>query len=185
MWDDNENVKIDQAHAELIYGLVVASKPVNLLELGLGGGKSVDSVLAGLEYNKQPYSYTLVDNWLDWNGSIPDGVEEKYANVLQIVTSDEKEFVYSCQQKYDFIVSDADHYRTDQWFKYVYDNLLEDNGILIYHDVDFFGNSFPNLRQIYFTAVKNGYSFKLFNKNSLPGEQCQRGLMVIFKNASN
>jgi len=183
MWDQNENVKVDYAHAELILGLVVASKPVKLLELGLGGGRSVDSVLSGLEYNKQEYDYTLVDNWSDWGGNIPDGVEEKYKDVLNIVTSDEKEFVFNCKEKYDFIVSDADHYNTDQWFEYVYDNLLEDNGILIYHDVDFFGNNFVNLREIYHTAKKNGYSFKLFNKNSLPGEQCQRGLMVIFKNA--
>jgi predicted O-methyltransferase YrrM len=183
MWDGNENVKIDVAHAELITGLVLSSKPVEILELGLGGGRSVDAVLKGLQYNQLPYNYTLVDNWSDWGYRMPEGVSEKYNGLIEIITSDEKAFVFSCNKKYDFIISDADHGHTEQWFEYVYDNLLDTNGILIYHDVNLFDNDYPNLRQIYYTSKNKGYSYKLFNKNSLPGERCQRGLMVIFKNA--
>jgi len=104
-----------------------------------------------------------------------------YADRVKIVTSDEKEFIFSTKNTYDFIFSDADHYRTEQWFEYVYDNLLEKDGILIYHDINFFENCLLNLREIYYICEKRNLKFKLFNKNSLPDERCHRGLLVIFK----
>lgn len=183
----DEAVKIDWAHAGLIEGLVLASKPKKILELGVGGGRSLESILSGLEYNDQPYDYTLVDNWGDWGGVMPTEVTELYSNKVQIIiTSNEQDFVFSCKDKFDFIMSDADHNRADQWFEYVYENLLNDNGILIYHDVNMddnwpFGNFF-NLRKIYETVKAKKISHRLFNVSSLPEEQCERGLLVIFKN---
>jgi hypothetical protein len=79
-------------------------------------------------------------------------------------------------------MSDADHMRTDQWFEYVYDNLVADGGILCYHDVNMIdGSHFVNLRNIYYKAQERKLRYMLFNKNSIPGERCERGLMVIFK----
>lgn len=176
-----ENVKIDIAHANLLKALVMANKPDSLLEIGLGGGRSVDAILEALEFNEKSFTYTLVDNWHDWNGVKPDIVEEMYGKKLNIITSGEKEFVFSCTEKFDFIMSDGDHLATNEWFEYVYENLLNKGGILVYHDVNFHENAFVNLRDIYFKSVKNGYRFKLFDKSSKNDERCHRGLMVIFK----
>jgi predicted O-methyltransferase YrrM len=184
----DEAVKIDWAHAGLLEGLVSSGKPKKILELGVGGGRSLESILKGIEYNSQPYEYTLVDNWGDWGGVMPPEVTELYQEkVHNIITSDEKDFVFSCQEKFDFIMSDADHYRADQWFEYVYDNLLNDNGILIYHDVNmddhWYAGNFFNLRNIYEAVKTKKISHRLFNVSSLPEEQCERGLLVIFKNS--
>jgi len=181
-FDENENVKIDQAHADLIYGLVVSSKPENILELGVGGGKSADAIVSGIKYNQNSCKFTLVDNWYDFGFVMPDDIYNKYKDVANIVSSDEKEFVFSCKEKFDFIFSDADHTSTDQWFEYVYANLLDNNGILIYHDINLFEPIFENLRNILNTCLKLNLKYYLFNKNSKSSERCHRGLLVIFKN---
>lgn len=183
MFGGSELVKVDKAHSELVKGLVMASKPSQILELGVGGGETTDAILSGLRYNQKKCAYTLVDNWCDWGGKKPDEVEKTYGHVINIITSNEKEFIFSCKQKYDFIMSDADHHHTNEWFKYVFDNLLNENGILIYHDVNFVDKDcFLNLKEIYYEVKRSNISHQLFNENSLPHERCHRGLLVIFKN---
>ena len=177
----DDRVKIDKAHSKLLTGLVTANKPRDILELGLGGGESCDAILEGLEYNGQDYKYTIVDNWHDWGGALPQVVLDKYGDKCNIRTSTEEDFVYDTRDKYDFIMSDGDHHNTDQWFHYVYRNLLRDNGILVYHDVNLFSAEFPNLRNIYHNVRNRNISHHLFNSNSLEGERCHRGLLVIFK----
>jgi len=181
MFRQNDLVKVDTAHGHVLHGLVCGQKPRKVLELGLGGGESTEFILSALEFNQQECAYTLVDNWVDYDYKIPDGVMERYGNRINVVTSDEKTFVYNCKETYNFIFSDADHYHTNEWFDYVYDNLLEKDGILVYHDINLFENCLPNLLEIYETCKKRGLSHKLFNKNSLPGERCHRGLLAIFK----
>jgi len=107
-------------------------------------------------------------------------VGEKYTSKINIVTSDEKEFVFSCKQQFDLIMSDADHMRTDQWFEYVYDALLADDGILCYHDVTL-TSMFPNLINIVHKCQELNLRHKVFNKDSLSTEMCFRGFLVIFK----
>ena len=179
----DENVKIDTAHSDLVGALVKANKPKRILEIGLGGGKSTDAILDAVQFNKQDYQYVLVDNWQDWGGIIPDGVQQKYADRIDLVTANEKDFVHNYDGKFDFIMSDGDHHRTNQWFEYVYVNLLEEKGILIYHDINLIdSDAFHNLKEIYEKVKQYGLSHRLFNKNSRPDERCQRGLLVIFKN---
>ena len=190
---EDEGVKIDVAHAHLLTGLVKANKPTTVLEFGIGGGESTDAILEGLEYNQQAYKYTLVDNWHDWMpdimkrvagavGECPAGVIEKYGTRIEIVTSTEQQYVFSCDKTFDFIMSDGDHHNADQWFEYVYENLLNPGGILIYHDVNLFDDdAFKNLITIYTRCQEYGISHQLFNRNSLPEERCQRGMLVIFK----
>jgi predicted O-methyltransferase YrrM len=177
----DETVKVDQAHADLLTGLIVSNKPKTVVELGIGGGQGSDAIIKGLEYNSQDYDYTIVDNWMDWNYVRPEGVTEKYSSFATIVDSDERAFVFGCNKKFDFIMSDADHHRTEQWFDYVYSELLNEGGILCYHDVNLFNDEFPNLVSIYTKCKDMGLSHKLFNLNSLPTERCERGLLVIFK----
>lgn len=177
----DEGVKIDQAHADLMRGLIVSHKPKTILELGVGGGQGTDAMLNGLEYNSQEFDYTLVDNWNDFGFAEPEAVRAKYGDRITIVTSGEREYVFGCNKTFDFIMSDADHHHTDQWFEYVYSELLNPGGILVYHDVNIVDNEFINLRDIYYKCQALGLSHKLFNANSLPTERCQRGLLVIFK----
>jgi predicted O-methyltransferase YrrM len=178
----NEQVKIDIAHANLLKALIQSQKPQDILELGLGGGMATDAIIEGLEYNKKSYSLTIVDNWFDYQYQMPKEVEEKYGKFADIITSGEKEFVFSCNDKYDFIMSDADHFNAEKWFVHVYDNLLNSGGILVYHDVNIYENSFVNLREILYNCQNTNKFHYLFNKNSLDSERCQRGLLVIFKN---
>ena len=171
-------IQIDTVHAKLLHGLVLAGKPQNVLELGYGIGFATDEIYAALEYNQQPYKYTLVDNWMDY--SDPEEVKVKYANKIDVVTANEKDFVFSCEEKYDLIMSDADHHQTDQWFEYVYDTLLADDGILCYHDITL-TSMFPNLIRILERCQELNLKHKVFNKDSIPGEMCFRGFLVIFK----
>lgn len=179
----DENVKIDLAHANLLTALVQTQKPQSVLEIGLGGGQSADAILAGLKYNQQEYTYTLVDNWFDWNGQQPAGVAERYEpQGVKIIVSDERDFVFATDQTFDFIMSDGDHMRAEQWFEYVYSELLNPGGILIYHDINLFdSDAFQNLTVIYEKCQEYKLRYNLFNRNSLPTERCQRGLLVIFK----
>lgn len=179
---EDEGVKIDQAHADLLRGLIVSHKPKTILEMGIGGGQGTDAMLSGLEYNQQAYEYTLVDNWMDFGYTQPTAVAERYGNLVNIVTSDERAYVFGCGKTFDFIMSDADHMRTDQWFEYVYSELVNPGGILVYHDVNLFDDdAFKNLISIYDKCKKIGINHKLFNANSRTDERCQRGLLVIFK----
>jgi len=177
----DENIKIDLVHAELVKSLVISSKPEKVLELGIGGGRSTDAIIQAIEYNNNKCSFTVVDNWLDFGGIMPQEVQQKYGLKINIVSSDEKKYIFSCNEKYDFIMSDADHHHTNEWFEYVYDNILNNNGILIYHDVDNVTNVYPNLVDIYKKCNEKKISHYLFNKSSLDTERCHRGLLVIFK----
>ena len=184
MFGNNENVKIDLVHAHLVSGLVASQKPTSILELGIGGGRATDQILASIDFNQNNPKYTLVDNWCDFGFKMPYEVKDRYSDKINIITSDEKDFVFSTKEKYDFIMSDADHHHTNEWFKYVYDNLLMDEGILLYHDVNLFpeiDGSFPNLLDILEECKKENIHHKLFNKSTIPGERCHRGLLVIFK----
>jgi predicted O-methyltransferase YrrM len=177
----NEVVKIDLVHANLIQGLILSQKPSSILEIGLGGGRSCDAILAGIEFNKNNPKFKIVDNWMDWNYQIPQNVMEIYGKKAEIITMNEKEFVFSTKEKFDFIMSDADHYSTNQWFEYVYENLLNYKGILVYHDINLVDGFCP-AAEIYEICKKRNIHHYLFNKNSLNEERCQRGLLVIFKN---
>lgn len=173
-------VAIDGNHAFLTTALVSCRKPKKILELGFGAGESCRSILNGLRYNGNQFNFTLVDNWLDFGGIPPEEIKKQDYEGVTFVTSGEQEYVFSTKDKFDFIFSDADHFNTQEWFIHVYENLLNKEGILIYHDVT---NSsiFPNLLRIYSDAIKNDFHHMLFNYNSRSDEKCDRGLLIIFK----
>jgi predicted O-methyltransferase YrrM len=175
-------VAVDHCHAALVFALVLSQKPQDLLEIGMGSGKSADAILEALAFNGRHRSYTLVDNWYDFSGQMPAAVREKYQSKVDLVTADEESFVANCRDRYDFIFSDGDHTRADQWFDRVYDGLLRENGILIYHDVA--NPMFPNLAKICEACVRRGIAHRVFDANSRPDERCDRGLLVIFKGDS-
>lgn len=173
-------VAIDHCHQYLVTALVSARKPRNILELGFGAGASCRAILQGLNFNSCDFSFKLVDCWLDFNGVPPDEIRKSEYDSVSFVTSGEFEYVHSCQEKYDFIFSDADHINTQNWFEYVYNNLLNEEGILVYHDVTN-SDMFPNLLNIYKCCIKLNLHHMLFNYSSRADEKCGRGLLVIFK----
>jgi len=173
-------VAIDSNHAFLTTALVSCRKPQNILEFGFGSGESCRSILNGLRYNGNNFNFTLVDNWYDFQGIPPTEIEKEDYLGVNFITSGESEYVYSCKEKYDFIFSDADHFNTQEWFVYVYENLLKKEGVLIYHDVTN-SASFPNLLRIYSDTIRCNFHHMLFNYNTRADEKCDRGLLVIFK----
>lgn len=173
----NEEVMIDESHASLIYGLVASSKPESVLEFGLGGGRSTRSALDAIRYNHNQPKYTLVDNWMDYGGIKPDLFAYECSGI-DFITSDEKDFVLNCQNKYDFIISDADHHHSHEWFIDTY-GLLNECGIMVCHDVT--NSDFPNLRRILYQCEAWHIKSVLFNKSSRSDERCGRGLLVVFK----
>lgn len=174
-------VAIDNNHSALTTALISCQKPRKILELGFGSGESCRSILNGLSYNNQSYEFTLVDNWYDFNGIPPDEINKDTYHNVKFITSGEFDYIKSCQEKFDFIFSDADHFNTQKWFLHVYQNMLNTGGILIYHDVTNV-SIFPNLLKIYVDTTKNNIHHALFNHNSRTDERCDRGLLVIFKN---
>lgn len=180
-------IEIDQCHLDLLSGLVKSAKPKKVLELGFGSGKSVKTLLDSLTYNDSEYEYTLVENWIDWGRQPQLGKLEflkEYSNV-SVICSDEINFIFGTSEKYDFILSDADHWNTDKWFEYVYTRRLNAGGILVYHDVSLGPDNvdlyFENLDNIYHRCRELGLNFLHFNKSTREDEKCERGLLVIFK----
>lgn len=173
-------VRIDQAHIDLVAGLIRANKPKTTLEIGMGSGSVTDAIIAAQEYNQIQLQHTIVDNWHDWNFQKPADVDEKYPQV-KIITCNESDFVHSTDQVFDFIVSDGDHHNAERWFDQVYNHMLAPNGILIYHDVNTVEREFVNLLQILDQCQQQRLRHHLFNQNSTADERCQRGLLVIFK----
>lgn len=173
---EHPGVSIDECHADLLYGLIRAHKPASVLELGFGGGRSCDTILRGLRDNEQAgVPFTLVDNWGDWGNERP---EHAYRDGVNIVTEDERKFTHYCQESYDFIFSDADHGYAHEWFDITYGRMLNPGGVLCYHDV----RLYENLWGIVEECRRLGLSHVVFEKNSIEGEWCERGLLVIFKN---
>jgi predicted O-methyltransferase YrrM len=173
-------VKIDANHADFVRALVMCHKPRRVLEFGFGAGEATRAILDGLRYNSQPFEYTLVDNWLDFGGIPPAATRASAYDGVTFTTGDERDFVLACDTGHDLVFSDADHHRTQDWFDLVYDRIVARDGVLIYHDITNTAG-FPNLLQIYRDVLRHGYDHVLLNRNSVPGERCDRGLLVIFK----
>lgn len=172
-------IEIDKAHRDLIYGLIVASKPKSILELGFGTGRTSNTIIEAINFNEIPVRYDIVDNWHDWGGVKPEVVDQGwYKDYATFVTSTEEDFVMANYDKfkYDFIVSDADHANTHKWFWHIY-SMVRGLGILVAHDV---GGEYPGLHLIT-DMFGLGDKYVIFNQNSRGDEKCDRGLLVIFK----
>ena len=176
---DNPGVRIDEAHAHLLFGFVCAHKPSSVLEFGFGGGRSAEAILKAMAWNGNAACYTLVDNFCDWGGAMPEEARTFFLRHAEahLVVCSERLFVAECRAQFDFIMSDADHTSTQLWFDDVYERLLAPGGILVYHDV----RSFPNIGEIETACQKRNIPHVVFDKNSRREEACQRGLLVIFK----
>jgi predicted O-methyltransferase YrrM len=177
IYQTNPNFAMDSNHIDLIGSLIKCSKPNSILEIGVGSGLVTKVIIDAVNYNQMLLNLTCVDNFLDWNGNTPPGFGT-FRNIIKFIKQSEKEFIHSCNQQFDFIVSDADHHHTNEWIDRTF-SLLAKNGILIYHDVT--NINFTNLYDIINYVKMNNIRYSLFNKSSLNTERCERGLLVIYK----
>ena len=187
-------VAVDDCHIDLVKSFIKSHKPSSILELGVGSGNTTKGIIEAVRYNESKKTIpgyktpriTLVDNWVDWGFKKPPIIEE-LKDIVNVVESGEMEFIFKTRERYDFIFSDADHWNTDKWFDYVYDRVLNDNGILFYHDVSTMNPlpdndlRFPNLEQILIKCKQRGISHVHLDKSSMEHERCFRGLLIIFK----
>lgn len=165
-------IAIDRAHCDLIYGLIASSKPRDVLELGFGSGASSLAIRMAIRFNQSACNYTIVDNWYDWQGNRP-GLH--MPDFVRIVDQDETEFCNSLKpDSFDFILSDADHANAEKNAGRLY-YALRESGIMIFHDVT--NPGWPNLRMLQHSYA----SSVLFHKSSREDEECDRGLLVVFK----
>ncbi len=171
-------VKMDQAHIALIHGMTLALKPAQILELGIGSGAVTSALLNAVTYNGCG-KITVVDNWFDWNGVRPEIKGLPHSATVNVIDGDEQTIVREWTPgTVDLIVSDADHMNAHKWFLTTM-GLLTKSGVAFFHDVT--NPMFPNLNTMTGKAKQHGYSYYVFNKNSLAQEQCQRGLLMVFQ----
>ena len=141
-FNNANHVAIDLAHNVFVVGAVLSRKPENVLELGIGSGYVTNSLLHAIHFNRKG-QLTSVDNWCDWNGAQPPFASPLRAAGVNIVVSGEEEFVRSAaDDAYDFLVSDADHFRSSAWLdQRVKESELDiafddDNGSFVYIQPD-------------------------------------------------
>lgn len=166
---------MDPAHISLIYGLILASKPSRILELGVGTGACTRAILESLAYNSHGH-LTAVDNWLDWGGRRPTLADELAQCGVAIIETDESAFLSRCRSdSYDFLVSDADHFSGDVANQL---RILTRGGVALFHDTNA-AHDFPALQEVLVAAQSMTHCH--FVRKSRPDEQCDRGLLMIIK----
>lgn len=171
------DVMMDDCHIDLIHALVLASKPKTVLEIGIGSGAVTMALLDAVKTNDNGGVVTCVDNFGDWNFHSPEGFAD-IPQEVRFIASDERKFVMGCKETYDFVISDADHANTGEWFRETL-SLVNHGGILIYHDAD--SIHCPSVCGAVAKARAMGLPVLVFNKSSHDWEQCERGLAIIKK----
>lgn len=169
-------IEIDIAHIKLIQALVLCHKPHNVLELGLGTGQTTQAIFSAMLFNDRG-RLTIVDNWYDWQGQVPEHAKKWFENPQTTVcTRDEEAFLKNAPNaSYDFIVSDADHLRAQDWLA-EYDRVASPEAILVFHDTA--NPAYPNLAKIQ-EHYRHNRAVKEFTACSLSSEECGRGLLVV------
>ncbi len=108
---------IDLPHAALLAGIIASCKPDTVAEIGIGSGYCTRIILQCLGYN-QKGALTCVDNFLDSSMGMCGSLSYEDACLLvgadRVVRSSDRQFVLS-DQKFDIIVSDADHQHSHEW----------------------------------------------------------------------
>jgi predicted O-methyltransferase YrrM len=167
-------IQIDPTHISFIYGCMIARKPYNILELGVGTGLTTQALIKARNFNGRGI-ITCVDNWSGYGGTPPDYVKELSKDVI-IITAEEEDFVENSQQGvYDFLVFDADHFATEKRIARIF-SMAKINAFLFFHDVT---SSFTNLSYIIDWVKDRKYPYYVFNECSRPDEECSRGLLFV------
>ncbi len=168
-----EHVAMDSAHIEFIYGAAIASKPRDILELGIGSGRVTLTLARAILYN-QTGKLTSVDNWNDWGGNNPGLTLPSQA---RIVVNTEEDFVREAPDSaYDFLVSDADHNNSGNWFDQ-HCRITKPDGLMFFHDTN--NPEFPTLYELESKVRVLKLPFFHFKLSTRPDERCERGLLFV------
>jgi len=182
---------VDINHIILLFGIILSQKPINILELGIGSGLVSQTILNAIKYNGIKCKYDALDfcisdiNWQNggWEYPTIDLIDNLKKENVNLISEEEGVFVKQCESnKYDLIISDADHYNAGEWVDDII-RICKPNGIIFCHDVLFFRKgSFQSLKKYIDYVENNSIPHYLFEKSSRHDEKCERGwLMIINK----
>jgi predicted O-methyltransferase YrrM len=175
-----DETSMDVAHAALIVSMVLSARPARVLELGIGPGYLTKALLLALRSNGRG-TLTSVDSWYDWSGRRPDHIAELQSLGAEVVCSSEESFVRSCARaQFEIIVSDADHFRSHEWFEDTL-RLLTAEGVAFFHDTNQ-PRAFPGLATLPSRARALGFPCRHYT-SSRGEDRCDRGLLVVLKPA--
>ena len=177
-------ISTDFAHNMLIYGIILASKPEKVLEIGIGSGLGTRAILSALDYNNQG-KLNCVDSFVDYvtlGHVTDDSVTPKIVKDLnkhkrvKIIQSTEEDFVASCKtNSYDLVVSDADHNHYQIWAEEIF-RITKNNGFIFLHDVgDNDENAYINI------AKSRNISWYRFNQTTIINEITNPDLERTFR----
>ena len=165
---------IDRCHNLFLVGAVLSKKPDTILELGIGTGYVTASLIYALRYNGKG-KLTCVDNWFDWGGREPEGIEKiRAAGVKVFAPMDEAQFVKDCpSDAYDFLISDADAFLSGLWID-EHLRITADKGFMFFHNTNRIAD-LPNLALIEKRLKELGLYYYHFTEKSRPDERCDTG----------
>jgi predicted O-methyltransferase YrrM len=165
---------IDVAHNLFLIGAVLSKKPERILELGIGTGFVTRSLLAAIRFNGKGH-ITSVDNWFDWNGNEPPGIDQLRKDGVAIRVDSEETFLRKCpSDEYDVLISDADHVNSGHWLP-EHLRVARNDAFLFFHDTN--SPAWPTLLTIQ-QRISHLPHYH-FTENSRPDERCSRGWLFV------
>ncbi len=145
--------------------------------MGIGSGYVTNSLTHVIAYNKKG-KLTSVDNWMDWGGKEPPGVDALRKAGVNIITSGEEEFVRAAPtDAYDLLISDADHFHSSDWLDQ-HLRIVQHDGFLFFHDTNS-AATFPGLATIEPRIRKLNLPHHHFKESTRPDERCDRGWLFV------
>jgi glycosyltransferase involved in cell wall biosynthesis len=173
-FDHSSSSPIDRCHNLFLIGAILSKKPDNVLELGIGTGYVTSSVIYALRYNEKG-KLTCVDNWFDWGGQEPEGIERfRSAGVRVVAPVSEAEFVKQCpSDTYDFMISDADPFLSGLWID-EHLRITSDKGFMFFRNTNR-ADDLPNLALIEKRLQELGLFYYHFTEQSRSDEHCHSG----------
>jgi glycosyltransferase involved in cell wall biosynthesis len=181
-FENSSLVAVDRCHNLFLIGALLSKKPESVLELGIGTGYITLSVIHALRYN-QKGRLTCVDDWSEWGGAEPDGIDAYRSAGAEIVAPvSEREFVINCpSDSYDFLISDADTFLSGLWVD-EHVRITNNNGFMFFHNTNRKAE-YRNLQLIAERIKELGLFYYHFTESSRADEHCGRDwLFVINRN---